>query len=606
MRCVRIITILFVSVLTLVLASDTGVEAVPGAGGTLIFSVTTQDPAHDITPGFGAFGSTCTSADFLLPPGTPPIGPCAPRVGPAPPGPVPNSGGTAGFDLGLNLIGGLFSDDLNSASFGEVLNLDPIDSWEFSVDSAPGDGGVTTGIPAGPPCAPPNVTSEAAGFQAQGDVFDNIGAPLGCNTQVLDEAALGLIAPSPPGVPPLDDVDVLGEIPAFAGPCMVGTAGLPGPAPCAAFTVTAGSAVVGAIGPPPGCGGPPTSAATILVPPGTPPIPPCMPAACPAGGIPCAVIAAPFLGLVPADDIDGLCWWDGNANGLPNLPQYFTPGLAGDYYAFSLAPGSPSLGAFTPADILRPSSAGLVLVRSGASLGLLPTDDIDALLCHSLDTDGDLVPNFVDNCPGVANADQKDTDGDGVGSACDNCPTVANASQADGDGDTVGDACDNCPTVSNAGQANSDADSFGDGCDICPNWTNPSQAYPGYGIQPTAGDADCDGFQDPAAILNRATETYIGTNPLVHCAATGAANDEGLPDANPPDFNDNQIFNGQDTATFGGIGGGYGQPVGNGPFYGRPGVRYDFSGNGIINGQDTGKYGGPFGYFNKVCLPVGP
>ena len=38
------------------------------------------------------------------------------------------------------------------------------------------------------------------------------------------------------------------------------------------------------------------------------------------------------------------------------------------------------------------------------------------------DTDGDGVPDAVDNCPAVPNPGQEDADGDGVGDVCDSCP----------------------------------------------------------------------------------------------------------------------------------------------------------------------------------------
>jgi len=37
---------------------------------------------------------------------------------------------------------------------------------------------------------------------------------------------------------------------------------------------------------------------------------------------------------------------------------------------------------------------------------------------RQIDADGDGISNGVDNCPAVANADQKDTDGNGIGDAC--------------------------------------------------------------------------------------------------------------------------------------------------------------------------------------------
>jgi len=60
----------------------------------------------------------------------------------------------------------------------------------------------------------------------------------------------------------------------------------------------------------------------------------------------------------------------------------------------------------------------------------------------SVDSDGDGVHLFQDNCPFLGNPDQTDTDGDGVGDACDNCPFVWNPDQTDTNGNGIGDACD--------------------------------------------------------------------------------------------------------------------------------------------------------------------
>lgn len=62
----------------------------------------------------------------------------------------------------------------------------------------------------------------------------------------------------------------------------------------------------------------------------------------------------------------------------------------------------------------------------------------------ALDSDGDGVPDAVDNCPAIANADQGNEDGDALGDACDPCPELA-GDATDSDGDGVGDACDPHP-----------------------------------------------------------------------------------------------------------------------------------------------------------------
>ena len=71
------------------------------------------------------------------------------------------------------------------------------------------------------------------------------------------------------------------------------------------------------------------------------------------------------------------------------------------------------------------------------------------------DLDQDGVPDIIDNCPGIANPDQRDTDADGRGDACD----------PDDDGDGIADGQDNCPLVPNPGQSDVDKDGVGDLCD---------------------------------------------------------------------------------------------------------------------------------------------
>jgi len=101
------------------------------------------------------------------------------------------------------------------------------------------------------------------------------------------------------------------------------------------------------------------------------------------------------------------------------------------------------------------------------------------------DYDGDGVANAQDNCPIVFNpirpmdnSKQADTDNDGVGDACDPCPLAANSTTCtapnpkDEDADGKFSPDDNCPGVANADQKDSDTDGRGDVCDACPN-ANP-------------------------------------------------------------------------------------------------------------------------------------
>ncbi|MEW5924476.1 MAG: thrombospondin type 3 repeat-containing protein, partial [Candidatus Zixiibacteriota bacterium] len=99
-----------------------------------------------------------------------------------------------------------------------------------------------------------------------------------------------------------------------------------------------------------------------------------------------------------------------------------------------------------------------------------------------VDTDGDGVLDFEDNCPAEYNPGQEDDDGDGQGNACDNCP---NDPDNDADGDNVCGDVDNCPTTYNPSQADNDGDGLGNECDDCPD--DPDNDADGDGI---CGDVD--------------------------------------------------------------------------------------------------------------------
>lgn len=102
------------------------------------------------------------------------------------------------------------------------------------------------------------------------------------------------------------------------------------------------------------------------------------------------------------------------------------------------------------------------------------------------------------------------------------------------DGDAVGDY-DNCPRVRNDDQANADDDGYGNACDNDDD--NDS-----WGRRGTAAQGG------PKMWFDDMAEAAIGTDRLRGCAATATANDEGLPDRWPADFNDDRRANSVDAS----------------------------------------------------------
>lgn len=90
----------------------------------------------------------------------------------------------------------------------------------------------------------------------------------------------------------------------------------------------------------------------------------------------------------------------------------------------------------------------------------------------------------------------KDSDGDTVPDSLDNCPHDANAGQENGDGDPAGDVCDAFPNDPDE-SVDSDGDGVGDNADAFPNDPSETVDTDGDGIGDNKDpDADGDGVDD--------------------------------------------------------------------------------------------------------------
>jgi len=89
------------------------------------------------------------------------------------------------------------------------------------------------------------------------------------------------------------------------------------------------------------------------------------------------------------------------------------------------------------------------------------------------DQDQDMVPDYQDNCPSIANVNQADADGDGIGDVCDNCPVTPNGpkggSCTQGDIEKAGTPCSSDSDCGPDGfcsmnQEDTNRDGSGDAC----------------------------------------------------------------------------------------------------------------------------------------------
>lgn len=236
---------------------------------------------------------------------------------------------------------------------------DNVDALSYGVDSPFRSGGLRFSVdPAALGVAGTAVRIEAtkAPAEAQGDEFAVI---QGGNIQVLDEN--GDTALPFPLIPVTDDVDALTELPTSAvDPDGNGVPDLP-----VYLSLSAASPALGAAG---------ATSADILMSVG---------GAAPVVFIPQAALGLGTFG--PGDDVDAIC--------LDDLTMTV---------AFSLRPGSPTLTKTgrSPADLFRVIGAGPPLAVPppvwvpAAGLGLLATDNLNALKCGISVVDVHLTPRF--------------------------------------------------------------------------------------------------------------------------------------------------------------------------------------------------------------------
>jgi hypothetical protein len=181
----------------------------------------------------------------------------------------------------------------------------------------------------------------------------------------------------------------------------------------------------------------------------------------------------------------------------------------------------------------------------GNPKGVIQVDpeDVAVRFDIAVDSDGDGIDNFDDDCPNNPDPMQQDTDNDGIGDACDPCPTNPDTTLTDPDGDHLCGAEDNCPDVWNEDQAdcNKDAEDElgiperGDACDPVPCASASAETGPevnSFDSACTLGDQSAcvyqsddfivwHGVQDKSTPLN--SPASAGVTEFAHCECAAAS-----------------------------------------------------------------------------------
>jgi hypothetical protein len=374
-------------------------------------------------------------------------------------------------------------------TFGGFLGLGPGDvvtGLSYGVDSFVGGETICGSVAAGVTGAAPDIVAEAAGVdEVQADIFCTVNTPpVAPVTLAVDGDNIPFGAPAPGaasglfdfsltgGVPPHDELDALSSCDPLVATSDFGLVTL--------FTLAPGSPTLGFLG---------LSSADVLM--GGPLVGPPVPA-----------VPAPALGLTPGDAINSLAF-----DSTTTL-------------AFTLAPGSFSLGLVTPScgigpplpigpeDALLSPGAGFFCYagdgfggKLSTAAGLIPGDVQDAMDIR-VDADADFVNDFCDNCVGTPNNDQVDSDADTAGDACDVCPGFSDFGP-DADLDTIPDACDVCPGGDDTLDA--DSDSVPDGCDTCAGFDDADISNPCEKLFSVSKDDDL------LRLINPTTGQTLGT-----------------------------------------------------------------------------------------------